>query len=712
MASERRTISIRQSLSRNMLVMIALLSGAILLSTIYTANRIRASASRNLIERAMSRAESDLTGFFDPIRSILQLSRRWVESGLIDPDDNARLNALFIPVLEQAPQISSFNIGDDQGRGVLLLRLEDRWRNRRVNAQAWGDRLEFQEWRDEDALIREWTVDQPEEHERYDPRARAWYRVAMDDAARMEPDAELPERVYWTEPYAFFSSGEPGISASVHARTPDGRRVVLALDVSLANLSNFTRRIKISPKGLAVIIDEQRRVIGLPDDPSFDDPRISSRALLKRATDIGVPALVDGAAAFFQLGATPPDIFSFESGAETYWAQFRPFALGVNRTLTIIVAIPEDDLLGIVQQQRLLFAGIALVAMLGAGLMAIALSRRFSHPLGELVRNSQRMGQLDLTPSTSIESSLTEVDQLAAEQERMRIALDAFSKYVPVELVRELLRRGEAAKIGGSERDITILFTDIIGFTTIAEAMTPSELTRHLGEYFAALLELIQQDGHGDINEIAGDCVVAFWGAPADDPDHALHAVEAILRCRDRLDELNLDWRRRGLPALPTRFGLATGAVVVGNVGAPSRLSYAAVGDTVNTASRIEGLNRIYGTDALVTAAVRERAGPGYQWRLVDVVRVKGKYDALEIYELLGRTGEITPEVERFVESYEEALASFRSRRFDHSIERLDDLARAHPDDLSIQRLLARARALRDDPPGVDWDAVSRFEVK
>ena len=712
MASERRTTSIRRSLSQNMLVMIALLSGAILLSTIYTANSIRSSASRNLIERAMSRAESELTGFFTPIQRILRLSRRWAESGLIDPNDNASLNALFMPVLDQAPHISSFNIGDDQGRGVLLLRLEDRWRNRRVNAQAWGDRLEFQEWSDEDTLIREWDVDEPEEDERYDPRTRAWYQVAVDDAEQMEPDAELPERVYWTEAYAFFSTGEPGISASVHARAPDGRRFVLALDVSLTDISNFTRQIDISPHGLLGVIDEERRVIGLPSDPSFDDSINSSRALLKRAGDLGVPAIADGAAAYLQLGASPPDIFSFESEGETYWAQFRPFELGINRSFTIFVAIPEDDLLGIVQQQRLLFGAIAMLAMLGAGLMAIALSRRFSHPLGELVRNSQRMGQLDLTPSAAIESSLTEVDQLATEQERMRIALDAFSKYVPVELVRELLRRGEAAKIGGSERDISILFTDVVGFTTIAEAMTPTELTRHLAEYFAALLELIQEDGYGDVNEIAGDGVVAFWGAPSDDDDHAFHAVDAILRSRDRLAELNLDWRQRGLPAMPTRFGLATGPVVVGNVGAPSRLSYAAVGDTVNTASRIEGLNRIYGTEALVTAAVRERAGQGYQWRLVDVVRVKGKYDALEIYELIGRTGEITPEAERFVQRYEEALALFRDRRFDDSINLLDDLAGERADDLSIQRLLARARAMRDNPPGTDWDAVSHFEVK
>ncbi len=712
MASERRTTSILWSLSGNLLALIVLLSSAILLSTIYTANSIRRNASRNLIERAMSRTETDLTNLFGPVQRILGLSRRWAESGLIDPTDNARLNALFMPVLDQAHQISAVNLGDDRGRGFLLLRLDDRWRNRRVDADAWGDRIEFQEWSDEDTLIREWSIDQPSDEERYDPRVRAWYQVAADDAQPSEPGGGLPEGVYWTEPYTFFSTSEPGISASVRARGPDGRPFVVALDVSLANLSNFTRQLKITPHGSAVIIDDQGRVIGLPNDPMFDDPDNRSRALLKRARDLGVPVIVDGALAYQSLAGTRPDIFSFESRGETYWAQFRPFQLGANRVIQIAIAIPEDDLLGVVRQQRLLFGAIAMLAMFGASLMAIALSRRFSSPLRELARKSQRMGQLDLAPAPAIESSLTEVDQLAEEQERMRIALDAFSKYVPVELVRELLRRGEAAKIGGSEREITILFSDIIGFTTIAESMSPAALTAHLGEYFAALLELIQEDGYGDINEIAGDGVVAFWGAPADDADHARHAVDAVLRCRERLAELDLDWRGRGLPPMPTRFGLATGPVVVGNVGAPSRLSYAAVGDSVNVGSRVEGLNRIYGTELLATAAVRERAGSRYLWRLLDVVRVKGKKEAIDVYELLGRSGEVSAAVEQFARRYEAAFALFRERHFEESLGLLEDLAREHGDDLSVARLAQRARALREDPPGADWDAVSRFEVK
>jgi len=429
-------------------------------------------------------------------------------------------------------------------------------------------------------------------------------------------------------------------------------------------------------------------------------------------TNPGIAVAVDGARAFRQRPPNASNILSFQSEGETYWADLKAVQLGINRRFEIVVAVPERDLLGVVQQQRVFIAGVTSVALLVATLVALVLSRRVSEPLSQLVTNSQRIGQLELGDAQAISSNLAELNQLAEEQERMRIALDAFSKYVPIELVRELLGRGEAARIGGSQRRLTILFSDIVGFTTIAEAMTPQDLTKHMSTYFAELLDIIQADGRGDINEIAGDGIVAFWGAPADDPDHALHAVDAVLRCRDRLDDLNPRYAEAGLPPLPTCFGLATGPVVVGNVGAPSRMSYAAVGDTVNTASRVEGLNRIYGTTALATAEVRDEAGPGYRWRWVDRVRVKGKLVPIDLHELLGRAGEVSSDRLEFAKSYEAALSAFTKRRFDEACGTLAPLAEAHPDDLSIARLSGRAQQLRNDPPAADWEPVSVFTVK
>jgi adenylate cyclase len=344
--------------------------------------------------------------------------------------------------------------------------------------------------------------------------------------------------------------------------------------------------------------------------------------------------------------------------------------------------------------------------------MAILLARRYSRPLAALAGNSERIGALELEAIEPVHSSIREVEQLASEQERMRVALDSFSRYVPVDVIRELMVRGEAARIGGARRTITALFTDIAGFTSVAESMAPEALTAHMAEYFEEMMRIVQGDGFGTVTQITGDGLVAFWGAPIPDEDHAAHAAAAVLRCRERLVELNEQWLRRGMPPLYTRFGLASGPVVVGNVGALSRLVYTAMGDTINLASRLEGLNRFYGTAVLASGALRDAAADGFAWRLVDVVRVKGKARAVEIHELLGAAGRVTEHAIAFAARYEQALAAYRERRFAEAVASLETLAAEHAGDLSVERLLGLARRFSQQPPEEGWDGVTDYFEK
>ena len=170
---KRRTTSIRWSLSRNFVALIALLGLAVLATTVYTADRIRQNTSRALIDRAITQAEADLRAYLDPVRRTLLLSRHWAAAGLIHPSDTDAMNRLFMAVLEQSPQISSINTGDAKGRGLLLLHTGDHWRNRRVSADE-SPRLDFAELDTAGTLIREWSVPEPTGQERYDPRSRAW----------------------------------------------------------------------------------------------------------------------------------------------------------------------------------------------------------------------------------------------------------------------------------------------------------------------------------------------------------------------------------------------------------------------------------------------------------------------------------------------------------------------------------------------------------
>jgi adenylate cyclase len=356
--------------------------------------------------------------------------------------------------------------------------------------------------------------------------------------------------------------------------------------------------------------------------------------------------------------------------------------------------------------------GITACALLLALLLALRLARRYSSPLAALAAQAERIQQLEVGEPAVIDTTLREVDQLANSQEKMRTALDSFSRYVPLEVVRELMRRDEAANIGGARRNITVLFTDVQGFTTIAEGLEPEALTAHMSDYFRAMLGIIQGDSFGEVTQLTGDGFVAFWGAPLDCPDHAAQAASTVLACRARLAELNTDWRERGLPELPTRFGLASGPVVVGNVGSPERLVYTAVGDTINLASRLEGINRFYGTWVMVSEDTRRAAGDDFAWRRVDRVRAKGKNEAIDLYELLGRAREVPAARLDLAARYEAALDHYGNRDFSAAAETLEALARDFPHDLSISRLLDLSRGFLAEPPPADWDSTTNFLVK
>jgi adenylate cyclase len=707
-----RTVTIRWSLVRNLFLLIVLLTGSILLTTVYTGRSITEAMSRALIDRALQRTESDLLRFFDPVQGGLRFARELARNGTLDVNDARAMNRLFIPLVERIPQISSVNVGDAEGRGYLLMRFPDRWRNRLTWTERWGDRLEYSEWKDGASLLREWTAEEPPPEERYDPRTRAWYRVALEAAAQLEPGAAVPHEVYWTDAYTFFTTGDPGITAMIHVEDAQGNRFILALDVLLRDLSGFTRQLRVSPNGFVFVMADDGKVLGLPGLRAFDDAQARQQALLKQPRELGIASVDDGARAFRALGPQPPPIFSFTSGGERYWADSSPLRLGANRTVTVVAVVPEADLVGVITQQRVLLLGVSLVGFGAALAMALWLAGRYSHPLSTLARNSQRIGSLELRDLVPVASSLREVDQLVTEQERMRVALDSFSRYVPMEIIRELLARGEAARIGGSRRTITSLFTDVRGFTSISEALSPEAITAHMAEYFEQMLQIVQGDGYGTVTQLNGDGLVAFWGAPLEDEEHAAHAAEAVVRCEERLAELNPRWKERGLPELPTRFGLATGPVVVGNVGALSRLVYTALGDTVNLASRLEGLSRFYGTSVLVSAPMRAAAGDGFAWRLVDVVRVKGKARAVEVHELLGRAAGVPAPTLAFAARYEEALAAYRGRRFGEAVTTLEALDAERPDDVSVERLLHRARGFAATSPPEDWDGVSDFFEK
>jgi adenylate cyclase len=214
------------------------------------------------------------------------------------------------------------------------------------------------------------------------------------------------------------------------------------------------------------------------------------------------------------------------------------------------------------------------------------------------------------------------------------------------------------------------------------------------------------------VDKIVGDAIIAFWGAPTAMPDQTDRALKAVLECRDTLATLNQTWGVQGLPELPTRFGLATGPVVVGNMGAPTRLAYTVLGDTVNLASRLEALNKVYGTRILVDIGARQAGGDGFAMRHLDRIIVVGKTQATDIFELLGETGKVPAVKLAAARRYEAAWDQYRLGEFRQAWDALAGFEAEFGVDPAVERLRQMCQAYRERPPGPDWDGISIMTTK
>ena len=719
----KKGISIRRSLLRNLVLLILLTSGAILAVTVVAGKHAVEDLSRTLIEKAAEQTEKELEHFFGSVHGQVLIGREWAKSDMLDADHPLALNALFVPILEQNRQLSSMMVSESTGTGYLLLRdalNPHQWVNRVIHIKEGGNEAYKRYWNTQTGAVREETIPM-----NYDSRTRLWYKGSMKTV-----HGTKGKEVFWTKPVIFLTTKDPGITAGTHYTHPDGRSVVVAYDLLLLDIARLTtKRIRPSKNGTAFVLVEDKeknelRVVGLPKDVRFSNDNEIKKELivvpqtvadaaahLPRADDFGIGPIAFAVKAWKESGMEGKGAtFSFEGANGDWWAGMRPFDVGQNR-FWIGVAVPERDFLGEVERQQEIVLGIALLALFAAIIMAIFLARGYGKPLEQLVLTSQRIRSLDLHLDSPVNSRLREINDLAHSQRELISAMQSFVRYVPLEVVRELVKRGAVAQIGGKTESLTILFTDVRGFTSISEKMTPQELAEHMAEYFEMMLGEIRMHG-ATVDKMVGDAIIAFWGAPKPDENHAEHALTSTLACRERLAEKNAEWEARGLPPMPTRFGIATGDVVVGNIGAATRLNYTVLGDTVNLAARLEGINKLYGTEILVSESVKDSVSEGFAWRRVDQVAVKGKSKAVNIYELLGREGQLPQGDARFAKKYEEALELFQEKEFNTAKSVALHLRSLRSDDASVLRLIACCEDFLENPPPEDWDGATRLNKK
>jgi len=295
-------------------------------------------------------------------------------------------------------------------------------------------------------------------------------------------------------------------------------------------------------------------------------------------------------------------------------------------------------------------------------------------------------------------------------REKRRIR-DTFSRYMSPEIVAILTRNPELVKLGGEDREMTVFFSDVAGFTTLSEAMRPQELVAVLNEYLSEMSDVVFRH-RGVVDKYIGDAIMAFWNAPLDQPDHASLACFAALDQIEALKDLQRRFAERNLPRFDFRIGINTGHMVVGNMGSHSLFDYTVTGDAVNLAARLEGANKPFRSKVMISEFTYEKAKNDVEVRPLDLLRVKGKTVPIQVYELAARKGALDPSRQKAFDLYREGIALYRERKFDRAIGSFRGALALLPDDGPSTLYIERCEAFRASPPPPGWDGVFVMTTK
>jgi len=296
------------------------------------------------------------------------------------------------------------------------------------------------------------------------------------------------------------------------------------------------------------------------------------------------------------------------------------------------------------------------------------------------------------------------------EEKSRKWITSVFGKYVSPVVIDNLIKNPDKINLGGEKRNITIFFSDIRDFTPISEKLEPEDLVKLLNEYLTEMTSIIGKD-QGLVDKYMGDAIMAFWGAPLDQPNHAEMACSSSLEMLEKLKGLQKKWKSQDIPSFDIRIGLNSGDAIVGNMGSSKRFDYTAIGDNVNLASRLEGLNKYYGTKILITENTKKSVKDKFETRKLDLVKVKGKKKPILIFELLSKKNELDKKHLKFVKLFEAGLDLYLKNKWKPAIANFQEGLKLIDDNAS-SIFINRCKEFSKKPPPNDWDGVWEMKTK
>jgi adenylate cyclase len=642
------------------------------------------SVTRTLVDQArtdaVTAAREETRQLFDEPPRIARELAASAHRGALPLDDRERLVAILAEVLRNWPRLAVIGYGNVEGNWYVA-----------AEREADGEIVEYTA----DPTVNggvplaavaaaDGTRSPPKSSELkpYSVIDRPWFQAGIARPGAM-----------WSSFYQF-TTGVTGITNTMRVMPPGGTVPVgvFHVDLQITGIAEFLSSLRVGMRGAVFLVDRNGdRLV----TPTGRDVARAAQALDEAAPQRATATLAKPATVLLDR--------------RLYEVVFEPVPTEGNIGLAVGVVVDLRDINGGAYMHATIAAGVALVVLLLAALSGWALSSRIAAPIGAIARDLAQVGRFNISRDPAPQSFVREVSELGASVDAMKASLRSFARYVPTDLVRRLLAAGSEAELGGEIRRLTIHFSDVANFTAMSEGLEPDRLVEAMGRYFELMTGALARHG-GTVDKFMGDGIMAFFNAPEELPEHPRKACLAALEAQSLLTRLAAE-TAPGEPVFHARIGLGVGEVLVGNIGTPERFAYTLLGDEVNLASRLEGLNKLYDTAIIASAAVMDEAGDGFEWRRLDRVAVKGRTQGTLVCELLGQKGAVSTDILAARDVYERALDAYFAADFERAGDLFDEAARLRPGDLGAPMMRERAHELADDPP-LTWSGVHVMEEK
>ena len=659
--------------------------------------------------------------FLEPVQDITKASSWSIAYPEQLIQDQKKIASQLMGVLHAFPQIERLAFGTERGSSLVVSRLYGQKVYRFKSAhllppnatyrvtfidQGISQITEKDTYYDQDGIFVDEDKNKGLSHAKhtkhaYDPRTRCWYK-----------GAKSTKKTFWTDVYLYSNKAEVGISVSTPVYSRKGIFIgAIAADINVNELCNFFKIQSSGPIATVFLFNRSGHLIAYPDITQIFS--ISSLGLEVSNLSTIRDFKIQGFYEHYKKSHKQKRIaFNANPGEYKDIIHLVDFPDSFKNGWKIGIIILGDKFLSQIDRIKTQTFVFAIIVLLLALWVMFLLSKKISQPIEAVAQDLKRIQSLDFDQILYPSSTFSEIAAMLDALKRVVTVVRSFSKFVPKTLVKQLILAGRGAQLGGEQKTLTVMFCDIKNFTGISEKIYAEQLLLHLSDYFEEMSQIIKKH-HGTLDKYIGDSIMAFWGAPLPDTQHAYRACHGILACVTCLETLNEAWKAEGKPPMETRFGISTGQMLVGNMGSSDRLQYTVLGDSVNLASRLEQLNKIYGTRILVTETTYESVQHLFIFRPVDRVAVRGKEKGVQIYELLSEISKTAtypvPPLVELAWLTAQAYEAYAEGKWEKALASYADLQIAFPNDELAKIFIKRCQDFMNSPPRENKNPVMHF---